>query len=94
MLLDIVFPFAFGYVDTCKGFQDDAVLTDIHALYTDVVNLSMPTNYSTGWSKDDMDAIMSLFGHLRHISVGCSVHSVKMSSTLCIFIFLTISLMI
>ena len=58
-VLDIVFPFVFGYADIWLGSQDEAPLTRIHVFYTDLVNRLMSNNHSRGWSAADMDELQN-----------------------------------
>lgn len=51
--LKIVFPFVFRYADTCMGIQENAPLTNIHVIYTDVVNLLISNNHGGGFSIDN-----------------------------------------
>lgn len=44
-VLDIVFPFVFGYDGTWMALQDSAPLTYIQVLYTSVVNQLLYNNY-------------------------------------------------
>lgn len=58
-LLEIIFPFVFGFDDTRMGFQEDSPLKHIHVLYTGTVNGLISNNYSGGWFADDVDAMRS-----------------------------------
>lgn len=54
-----LFRFVFGYIDTWMGFQDESPPTNIHDQYTYIVNRLISNNYSTWWSKDDVEEMSS-----------------------------------
>lgn len=57
--LDCFFPFIFAYVDSWLGYSEEAPLTKIHVLYTDLVNRLMSDNYSNGWSDAELQDLRS-----------------------------------
>lgn len=57
--LDMSFPFIFGYVGTWLGYYEDASLTRVHVMYTDLVNRVMSDNNSNGWSTEDLEELRS-----------------------------------
>ena len=57
--LDMFFPFIFGYVDSWLGYAEDAPLTKIHVMYTDLVNRLMSNNNGNGWSTGELQDLRS-----------------------------------
>lgn len=55
-VLEIVFPFVYVYSHDWMVLEEDAHLTHIHVLYTEIDNGLMSNNYSREWSTDDVNA--------------------------------------
>ena len=58
-VLDTIFPIVFAYVDTWLSDNDSAPLTEVHALYTDIINTILSDNHGNGWIADDLDTLQS-----------------------------------
>ena len=58
-VLDTIFPIVFAYVDTWLSDNDSAPLTEVHTLYTDIINTILSDNHGNGWIADDLDTLQS-----------------------------------